>query len=61
MITIVTYFRSQVVKFIFGGRNSGQNAEEKRGDAHFMKVAGRMGDVQPSRANFGGGGWNGRV
>jgi len=24
MITIVTYFRSQVVKFIFGGRNSGQ-------------------------------------
>jgi len=26
MITIVTYFRSQVVKFIFGGRNSGQYA-----------------------------------
>jgi len=24
MITILTYFRSQVVKFIFGGRNSGQ-------------------------------------
>ncbi len=24
MITIVTYFRSQAVKFIFGGRNSGQ-------------------------------------
>ena len=24
MITIVTHFRSEVVKFIFGGRNSGQ-------------------------------------
>ena len=29
MITIVTYFRSQVVKFIFGGRNSGQRRNEE--------------------------------
>jgi len=29
MITIVTHFRAQVVKFIFGGRNSGQNAGGK--------------------------------
>ena len=29
MITIVTYFRSKVVKFIFGGRNSGQSRNEE--------------------------------
>jgi len=29
MITIVTYFRSEVVKFIFGGRNSGQRRSEE--------------------------------
>ena len=29
IITIVTYFRSQVVKFIFGGRNSGQRRNEE--------------------------------
>jgi len=38
MITMVTDFRSQVVKFIFGGRNSGQNAEQNRDDARFMKA-----------------------
>jgi hypothetical protein len=37
MITIVTYFRSQVVKFIFAGRNSGQNAEGKRDDACLLR------------------------
>ena len=39
MITIVAYFRAKVVNFIFGGRNTGQNAErtEKRGV--FLKVA----------------------
>ena len=30
MIIILTYFRSQVVKFIFGGRNSGQQAKTGR-------------------------------
>jgi hypothetical protein len=40
MITIVTYFRSQVVKFIFGGRNSGQNPEEER--RTFLRVTGLM-------------------
>jgi len=35
MITIVTYFRSEVVNFIFGGRNSGQNAERKKDGAYF--------------------------
>jgi hypothetical protein len=34
MITMVTYFRSKVVKFICGGRNSGQNAEQNGDDAH---------------------------
>jgi hypothetical protein len=29
MITIVTYFGEQVVKFIFGGRNSGQRRNEE--------------------------------
>src|ERR1700732_2468229 len=29
IITIVTYFRSQVVEFIFGGRNSGQRRSEE--------------------------------
>jgi hypothetical protein len=29
IITIVTDFRSQVVKFIFGGRNSGQRRNEE--------------------------------
>jgi hypothetical protein len=29
VITIVTYFRSQVVKFVFGGRNSGQRRNEE--------------------------------
>jgi hypothetical protein len=29
MITIVTYFGEQVVKFIFGGRNSGQRRKEE--------------------------------
>jgi hypothetical protein len=29
IITIVTYFRLQVVKFIFGGRNSGQRRNEE--------------------------------
>jgi hypothetical protein len=29
MITIVAHFCTQVVKFIFGGRNSGQNAGRK--------------------------------
>jgi hypothetical protein len=29
MITMVTYFRSEVVKFIFGGRNSGQRRNEE--------------------------------
>jgi hypothetical protein len=29
MITIVAHFCTQVVKFIFGGRNSGQNAGGK--------------------------------
>jgi len=29
MITILTYFRSQVVEFIFGGRNSGQTRNEE--------------------------------
>jgi len=29
MITIVTYFRSQVMKFIFAGRNSGQGRNEE--------------------------------
>jgi len=28
MITIVAYFRAQVVNFIFGGRNTGQNRNE---------------------------------
>jgi hypothetical protein len=28
MITMVTDFRSKVVKFIFGGRNSGQQVEQ---------------------------------
>ena len=32
MITIVTYFRSQVVEFIFGGRNSGQRRNEEGTD-----------------------------
>ena len=35
MITIVTHFRSEVMKFVFGGRNSGQNAERKKDDAYF--------------------------
>jgi hypothetical protein len=30
MITIVAHFCTRVVKFIFGGRNSGQNAGGKR-------------------------------
>jgi hypothetical protein len=30
MITIVAHFGTQVVKFIFGGRNSGQNAAGKK-------------------------------
>ncbi len=38
MITIVIYFRSQVVIFIFGGRNSGQNAKKERRRL-FLKVA----------------------
>jgi len=29
MITIVTYLGEQVVKFIFGGRNSGQSQNEE--------------------------------
>ena len=29
MITIVTHFRAQVVKFIFRGRNSGQGRNER--------------------------------
>jgi hypothetical protein len=29
MITIVTYFGSQVMKFIFAGRNSGQGRNEE--------------------------------
>jgi hypothetical protein len=37
MITIVTYFPSQVVIFIFRGRNSGQNAAGKRDDAYFSR------------------------
>ena len=37
MITIVTYFRSQVVKFIFGGRNSGQT-ETKAGTNNFCSA-----------------------
>ena len=32
MITIVTYFRSQVVEFIFGGRNSGQYQPKAAGN-----------------------------
>ena len=28
MITIVAYFRAEVVNFIFGGRNTGQNRNE---------------------------------
>jgi hypothetical protein len=39
MITMVIDFRSQVVKFIFYGRNSGQNTEEE-GRRKFLKVAG---------------------
>jgi hypothetical protein len=31
IITIVAYFRAQVVKFIFGGRNSGQKRAEYSG------------------------------
>ena len=32
MITIVTYFGEQVVKFIFGGRNSGQGQPKAVGN-----------------------------
>jgi hypothetical protein len=32
MITIVTDFRSEVVKFILGGRNTGQNEGRKQND-----------------------------
>ncbi|SPF36636.1 hypothetical protein SBA1_160006 [Candidatus Sulfotelmatobacter kueseliae] len=31
MITIVAYFRAEVVHFIFGGRNSGQSELETEG------------------------------
>jgi hypothetical protein len=31
---MVTDFRSQVVKFIFSGRNYGQNTEGKRDEAY---------------------------
>jgi hypothetical protein len=39
MITMVIDLRSQVVKFIFCGRNSGQSTEEER-RRKFLKVAG---------------------
>jgi hypothetical protein len=38
IFTMVTDFRLQVAKFIFGGRNSGQSA--RTGKAHLSKVAG---------------------
>jgi len=44
MITIVIYFRSQVVIFIFGGRNSGQNAK-KRTTTLISEGRGRTGHV----------------
>jgi len=37
MIIIVTHFRSEVVKFILGGRNSGRNAKRKKDDAYFWR------------------------
>ncbi len=39
MITIVAHFRTQVVKFIFGGRNSGQK-ERKRDQSDIQMPAG---------------------
>jgi hypothetical protein len=42
MTTIVAHFRAQVVSFIFGGRNTGQNAEGKRKERRgtLLKVTG---------------------
>ena len=34
IVTIVTYFRAQVVIFIFAGRNSGQSETKTDGDKH---------------------------
>jgi hypothetical protein len=42
MITIVTYFRSEVVKFIFGGRNSGQRRNEEGTKRASVKQCQRM-------------------
>jgi hypothetical protein len=37
MITIVTDFRSEVVEFIFGGRNSGQNGDGEIETTHIFE------------------------
>jgi hypothetical protein len=50
IITIVTYFRLQVVKFIFGGRNSGQSRDEEDRPLHTMSTDGRGGQESDSKA-----------
>lgn len=48
----MTYFGEQVVKFIFGGRNSGQNAEER--EARVSEYHPTKGTRLISAADFGG-------
>jgi hypothetical protein len=52
MITMVTYFRSAVVKFIFGGRNSGQRRDEESANEPPLRDANEW-QLQPeAKAKF---------
>jgi hypothetical protein len=54
MITMVTYFRSKVVKFIFGGRNSGQNEQKERETTPIHEGVERMGYVAITTSHLRG-------
>jgi len=49
MITILTYFRSQVVKFIFGGRNSGQTRNEEGSNTLLLRDTNELAVAARSR------------
>jgi hypothetical protein len=52
MITMVTYFHSEVVKFISGGRNSGQWRDEESTNEHPLSDANERQRQPEAKAKF---------